>query len=258
MEHTYSIANDSLNGIVYTPSLLETVTASTIGPSIDRVNTNGDTITFYFNSALTVEEIATLDNILSHHDGAIPDDSSITPFTVQLQQKDKEGKSLMAIEKPVEDFDTIVTPNFTQDGTLFEIKPAEGKYINIHKAECQFEHDLQIAGITKFHLDYYVWYHHPQAGIMEVVGATREFDSIRSLFELGNEHYHSPAIGAEMPTGLTTISFSYPSKLKLHGDYHDLELSKLVCRLDTDEGGNPKLAGGSYVTIGFVTTSGDL
>jgi hypothetical protein len=166
----------------------------------------------------------------------------------------------LAVEKPADDFDTIVTPNFCTTakdpvtGNDFEIKPDSENFLIIEKAEAQFEHDLQISGVTTFHLDYYVWYQHPQAGWIEVVGTTRSFDSIRSLFELGNEHYHSPGIGSEVPSGLTTISFSYPSALKLYGTpSENYQLSKLVCRLENDVTAN-----GSYVTIGFVTKSGGL
>ena len=94
--------------------------------------------------------------------------------------------------------------------------------------------------------------------MLKMVGSQRVFDSIRSLYELGNEHYHSPAIGAEVPTGLSTISFSYPSKLKLHGTPNaEYDLSKIVCRLH-EENGYPITASGSYVTIGFVTTKGSM
>lgn len=172
---------------------------------------------------------------------------------------DKSGARRVATDKSVDDFDTLITENMASlNNTVdtvadFEIKPPSGEFIAINRAEAQWENDLKIDGETTFHLDYYVWIPDGQGGYIEYNAVTKSFASKRDLFALGNQHSTYSGGINEMQNGLTTLHFNYPSKLKLFGDPKALELSKLICRLE-----NNKPAHGSYVTIGFVTTSGEL
>jgi len=148
----------------------------------------------------------------------------------------------------------MVTHNFCDPSTFvsapdsnFEVKPPQGKIYTIGKSEVQFLHDLQISTVTKLIIDYYVWYNHPEYGQIEVVGESIEFDHIKKIFELGNSHYTTGAIGTEMPYPITTVQFNYRKALVLRGDFMEMELSKIVFRLDNDVP-----AGGTYATCGLV------
>ncbi len=87
MEHLYSIASDTLNSAVYSPSLEDAIVASSIAPSLDRIDTNGDELKIVFTSALSSEEITTLASLVSAHDGIQPE-PVVAPQEVQVVDTD--------------------------------------------------------------------------------------------------------------------------------------------------------------------------
>lgn len=168
---------------------------------------------------------------------------------------DSSGLPRIATEKSSGNFNTEVTHNLCDNSTWpsltdssWELLPSANKIIELVKAECQFEHDVLLSGTTELYLDYYIWL--PDGS--EMLADRRTFKTLRDVFELGNEHYYCPAIPTELPTGLTTISFTYPQKLKLYGTQKDFSLKKLVVSLKDNTA-----VGGSYVTVGFVTQERD-
>lgn len=87
MNHSYSIAFDTLNAKVLTHKLVDEIEASSIAKSIDRVDTDGDTLTVVFTSALDATEKTTLNGVVSAHDGEpYPVDNS--PVHVVIDDKD--------------------------------------------------------------------------------------------------------------------------------------------------------------------------
>ena len=169
---------------------------------------------------------------------------------------DVEGIPKAAVEKPVRDFNTVVTHNFADTSTwvvsptdsTWQLKPSSGVNYQIVKSECQFEHDIVLNSTNELYFNYYVW--HPAHPTDAILGLTITFDHIRRLFELGNQHYHCPAIRTQISSGLTTIEFSYPSKLLLLGDRPASPIGELAY-IEIQTKGHNSL-GGSYATVGFV------
>ena len=176
---------------------------------------------------------------------------------------DALGYPAVVTENPSGDFDTLVSHNWCDKNTwaisttdsTWTVEPSAGKVIEIGKSEVQFEHDVSISGVTKLFIDYYIW--HPLYPGTPVVGKTVEIDSAQKIFELGNAHYHAPAIGTEIPNGMTTVQFNYRRALTLHATEKALALAKIVFRLEADGSGNHIEAGGSYCTVGLVVTESD-
>ena len=187
-------------------------------------------------------------------------DDTFTSVTqiVHLDVEDPAGVPMVAVSKSTGDFDTIITSNFcdkdtwvvsTTDST-WKLEPAAGEILRVIKAEAQFEHDLYIGdpgNTTELYLDYYIW--HPSYPGTPVLGKRIVFDSERAMFEMGNSHYHSPALPS-MSTGLSTIIFDYANKLSFYGDETSLELARL--ELSLKDHIEPT---GSYATVGFVVES---
>lgn len=182
----------------------------------------------------------------------------------KIQRKvDALGYSTIVTENPSGDFDTLVSHNWCDKNTwaisttdsTWTVEPSAGKVLEIGKSEVQFEHDVSISGVTKLFIDYYIW--HPLYPGTPVVGKTVEIDSAQKIFELGNAHYHAPAIGTEIPNGMTTVQFNYRRALTLHATEKALALAKIVFRLEADINGDHIEAGGSYCTVGLVVTESD-
>lgn len=175
---------------------------------------------------------------------------------IKLSKSDPSGTSLIAVQKPSGDFNTIVTHNIcdkdswivsTSDST-WELTPSENAVMYLDKAEAQFSHDLNISNVgnkTEIYLDYYVW--HPASPGTPVLGQRIVVDTAMKLFELGNEHYHAPPL-PEIPTGVTTIIFNYANKLTLYANETYGSLAKVV--ISTKDHIEPT---GTYATVGFVT-----
>lgn len=60
-EFSYSISNDFNNGEVYTSNLVDEITASAITANVVKINTEDDTLTIFFDTDLTSEEVTILD-----------------------------------------------------------------------------------------------------------------------------------------------------------------------------------------------------
>lgn len=186
----------------------------------------------------------------------------ITNYLPRANEKAKSvdalGYPAVVTENPSGDFDTLVSHNWCDSSTwtvspadsTWEVAPSPGKILEIGKSEVQFEHDIVISGVTKLYIDYYIW--HPLYPGTPVVGKTVEIDSVQKIYELGNAHYHSPAIGTEVPSGMTTVQFNYRRALTLHASETALALAKIVFRLD-----GHTAATGSYCTVGLVVTEAD-
>jgi hypothetical protein len=56
MDYTYSISNDTLNGTLYSPKLVNTIVLSSISSQVEKINTSGDSMIVYFTSALSLED----------------------------------------------------------------------------------------------------------------------------------------------------------------------------------------------------------
>lgn len=253
--YTYSVANDTLNGAVAIDSLREEIGESPIIIAIDSIAVSLDVLDITFKTVLSGSDETTLNGVVAAHAGE-PIFEEEKAQLVDLASKDMLGIPKIAVSKPSGDFSTMVTHNFCDRTTWvngisdssWELKPDPGKTLLIHRAEAQFEHDLSFAA-SKVFIDYHLW--HPSFPGTPIIAQTTTLDSVRSMFELGNAHFHSPSL-PEIPTGLTTIIFDYASKLEFSGDEKPLALHKLVVRLENDNE-----AIGTYATIGFVTTTVD-
>ena len=67
--YNYSIANDTSNALLNSENLYIEVESSIISPSLDRIDTEDDTMTLIFTSSLTIGEKTTLDALVAAHDG---------------------------------------------------------------------------------------------------------------------------------------------------------------------------------------------
>ena len=68
-EFNYSIQNDFPNQAVAPSVLSVEITDSTIVPTLDGINVNGDDVEIVFDSDLSAPEVTTLDTIVSNHQG---------------------------------------------------------------------------------------------------------------------------------------------------------------------------------------------
>ena len=246
--YTYSIANDTANGIADGAALFQAITdpSNGIGKQLSNVSTSGDDLNITFKQILAALEKTELDGIVAAHDGQPLDDIQLISLN---ENKDDAGHLITASNKPIGNFDTLVTQNLCVDATLYKIEPSPGKIIDVVKAEVQFEHDINISnGGNEIYLDYFIW--HPDYPGTPVQAQRITFDSIRTVFEYGNAHYHSPAL-PEISNGLSTVVFDYVRKLQFFGDETPLKLAKL--EISTKSG----IITGSYATVGFVVEERD-
>ena len=176
--------------------------------------------------------------------------------TVQFQYTDTAGLSKVAIEKSTGDFTTHITHNFCDNTTwtatndsAWTMTPDEDTILSVVKAEVQFEHDINIAGTNgdEIYLDYYGW--HPSSPGTPILFQRIVFDSVRSIFELGNQHYHSPGL-PEISGGLTTVVFDYANKLTFYAnqEYGALAYLQITTKSHVQ-------ITGTYATVGLVTNS---
>lgn len=212
-------------------------------PTIQTVFSQVDRIGISMTPGLGPGEYETVNDVINQY--ALELDGIYNRSIVQLDSLDSQGRSLMSVDKASGDFNTYVTQNLCINASDWSLAPSSGKIFNVIKAECQFEQNLGISGVTQIHLDYLAWVGLPDPAIV----ATVTFDSVRALFELGNEHYSSPAIGTEVPHGITTIVYNYPRQLVLHGDPAIGKLASIKVRTS-----NQTPPSGSYASIGFIVT----
>ena len=67
--YTYSITNDTANGVATTQSLVTEVQASAIVTALDRIDTAGDDLNVVFKDALSAGDKTILDGLVSSHQG---------------------------------------------------------------------------------------------------------------------------------------------------------------------------------------------
>lgn len=70
-DYTYSVNDDTLNGIVSGNRLASEVEAGSIAPELSRVTTDGDVLTLTFDGDLSEAEITTLTGIVNAHKGNV-------------------------------------------------------------------------------------------------------------------------------------------------------------------------------------------
>lgn len=116
-KYTYSIANDTANGVLAADALKSEYEASSIITALDYISSLGDVLDIYTKDALSTGDKTTLDGVVSNHTGTslggdptpvyIPDDKPISQSGVL------ESKSLRA--RLIGIFNETATLNQTTD-----------------------------------------------------------------------------------------------------------------------------------------------
>lgn len=85
MNYVYSIADDTLNGIVNPRRLHDEIISTHLDTQIDGVTTQGDVLTVSFNAELSIPDESSLNAIISAHTGeASPRDPQQVEVTKQI------------------------------------------------------------------------------------------------------------------------------------------------------------------------------
>jgi hypothetical protein len=95
-KYTYSIAGDTLNGVLSTAALKEEIGQSSIITALDYITALGDVLDIYMKDVLSEGDETTLDGVVSAHTG-VPLEGE--PQIVDLSTKTPGGKSLIAVKK---------------------------------------------------------------------------------------------------------------------------------------------------------------
>lgn len=248
----FTISTQTLNGVVASDVLKDTIGNSNISQQVEMINTIGDSMAIVFVSDLIPGEEAQLTNIVAAHDG-VPYPDEKQPQVVAFERTDSSGLPVFAQEKASGDFNTYISHNFCDStswssptDSSWELVPSEGKVLSVDKAEVQFHHDMDI-GAQELVLEYHAWV---APGTTMAVQTIR-FGHTNDLFALGNDHYHAPAL-PQIPTGLSTIVFNYAAKLRFYGSERLGSLYKLVAK----EASDTEITG-TYATIGMVASETD-
>lgn len=249
--YSYTISTGTANGIVNSGSLLTEVHDSTILIAISSISTSSDTLEIEFKGAISSSEKTELDAVVLAHEGL----GTSEPDLVSVQELQLGTAPRVEVQKPEGDFNTYLTHNFCDDATWpstsdsnWVFQPDAGKVLAVDWAELQFTHDINMTG-KKVLFDYYAWI----GGGASMMVQRIEFDTIYSIFELGNTHSTCPAIGTEMPHSLTTVHFNYVKKILLYGSDTPGSLFKLEVSIDTDT----ELTG-TFLKGSFVASESDI
>lgn len=84
--YIYSISNDTLNGLIHAPSLVDEIldagiALNTFDTDFSHINTIEDTLEIIFNITLSAGEESDLTTVVNNHDGISPNaDESVTEF----------------------------------------------------------------------------------------------------------------------------------------------------------------------------------
>lgn len=165
--------------------------------------------------------------------------------------RDVFKRNIVPVDKVIGNFSTKITHNYcnntswpSSNDSSWELKPGAGKIWTLNKAEVQFQHDLDLSGNT-IYIDYYAWVGGGSEAVVEQIA----IDSVVKIYELGNEHYYSPALpGFINPNvGLSTVVFNYIAQLVLYADDTPGSLSKVKIYTQNDS-----QVTGSYATVGFI------
>lgn len=84
--YIYNISSDIPNALLNSERLSNSIAASTIGPSLTSIDTEGNTLTVRFSSNITTEEQETLTALINTHDGA-PTAEEIIPQEVKVVEE---------------------------------------------------------------------------------------------------------------------------------------------------------------------------
>ena len=84
--YSYSIVSDTQNSLLNTDTLVISVEASTISPTLNNISTDGDSLNITFGAALSTEEQTTLTGIINNHSGD-PTPEDIAPQEVKVVQE---------------------------------------------------------------------------------------------------------------------------------------------------------------------------
>lgn len=96
--YTYSIANDTLNGVLANDSLMSAIHASTITIDVQSVIGDGDELRVEFKTAISPEEKSTLDGLVSNHNGQPLSTLEVLPVQVHTTQGEGLNLFLHGIE----------------------------------------------------------------------------------------------------------------------------------------------------------------
>lgn len=243
--YTY-LLTDTLNDLVDIGSLQSEIQDSSITIAIDSITEDGTNINVNFKAAISTSEETTLDGLVAAHTGESIETPTDSVSVSELSNTGSvSGLPKVIVENDEGDFYTQISNNLCVDGSEWTMEPNPNTVLYVEKSEIQFNHDLSM-GNEKVVLTYYVW--HPSSPGVPIPGQTVEFPTLYSMFEYGNTHSHCPAIGTELPNGLSTIHFNYVKKLVFHANETPGKLAKLSVKT---ESGNA--LSGSYCVATFVT-----
>jgi len=93
MNYTYSITDDTLNGIVDTGTLRVEIENSSIIIAIDRISTSDDDLNITFKANLGSADETILDDLVSNHEGADSSDD-IQHVLIDGVEVDSEGRQI--------------------------------------------------------------------------------------------------------------------------------------------------------------------
>jgi hypothetical protein len=246
--YTYNFSDTKSKDVNKTQFSLE-VSNSSISETLQNLVFLENEFVCVFAQDLGAQDKEALDSLVAAHNGVTVGRVSYVDFL----KKDTSNIPILALQKPVGDFDTIITHNFcdnaswpqTNDSSWI-LSPSAGEVFRVQKAEVQFEHDVNISGNSdELYLDYYAWV----GGGAKALAQRITFKHIRDIFEYGNAHYHAPSL-PEITHGLSTVIFDYANKLSFYGD--DTPGSLAYLEISTK---NDAQITGSYATVGFVTNT---
>jgi hypothetical protein len=119
--YNYSIASDTANAKVNSPKLTIEIDESSITIGLDRIDTDGDTLTIVFDSSLSAEEETTLDGLIGAHDGeSIPVVESPQLVTLEEKKSPTTNRLEVQIMKPEGSSATIVTYDWCDKTTWYQ------------------------------------------------------------------------------------------------------------------------------------------
>lgn len=269
--HSYSILNDTANGLLNVDALKSEIEASAVTIALDSISSAGDVLTISFKAMLDAQNLTDLDNVVAAHEGQTLEKPT---SVVQLEQLTPEAKiPKVAIYEAEGDFNSVVSHNFSDnttwpanDNSVFVLEPEFGKRMFLKKAEVQFTHDIQLNGVSELYFD--VWVYNPLFDAGQTAEAELDtynpftdaprnqlrflferkiYKSILDVLNIGNAHYTmSPVDG--ITHSLSTVQFNYPRAIPL--------LSSQGGQVRCSSKDNVEL-GGQFCTITFTTSSED-
>ena len=176
------------------------------------------------------------------------------PSEIQLKERTESQQiPKVAIYESEGDFDSVVSHNFADNSTWddplnseFWVLPDAGKVKFLRKAEVQFTHDIELAGITELYFD--ILAYNPADLPNRILVQRITYASIKDVLNFGNAHFTMPAVD-NLTSSVTTVQFNYPRSIPLNAN------QGLAVRLSTQ---NNLPCNGQFVTVSFVTAQEDL